>query len=504
MSRTTVESNSGNAANARPRRRWSPGSLGGLVGFSFALVMLPLLVLALASAYAVHRLSTQSEQTVYEAVQLTQNSLILMEELVTMERSARQYQVVKDSGLLQVFTASGVQFQRAVRSMEALPVGPSLAKRVRRLAVDEKVLAHGIEAAGKGGKLPANMDKQFANLSNQAYQLWNDSSRLVTHRVETLRTDARRLQQFLLWGALGLVATSIVLGIGLSRLILRPVGQIAGVINRLGDGDFAVPVDVRGPHDLEYLGERLDWTRRRLLELEAGKQRFVRDVSHDLKTPLTTMLESVALLRDEVVGALNAEQTSLVRILHDSSVQLQKRIDHLIQYNRLQGQLTSLDMKALDLAQLVAASLEEHRTSLEGRKLRVVSRLDATPLWGDEVKLRQVVDNLLSNAIKYAPRGSMLKLDVHGDAHNACLRVADEGPGVAAADRPRIFDAFYRGAPPSGGSGVGSEIGSGIGLAIVKEYVEAHRGEVLLVQGQGGEGAVFEVKLPADIRGSGG
>lgn len=479
----------------RVERRWSLHSLSGLVTFSFTLVALPLIVVVLASAYAVNRLSGQSEDTVYQAVQLTQGSLILMEELVTMERSARQYQVVSEPGLMQVFDTSHEQFRHTLLQLEQLHVAPSLAVRVRRLGQGEADLERRISAA-PSGQLPPKVDEAFSTLSGQAHALWTDSSSEVARRVEMLRTDARRLQQFLLWGALALVSFSVVLALGLSRLILRPMVQIDRAIHRLGDGDFEAQVSVQGPRDLEYLGERLDWTRRRLLELEASKQRFLRDVSHDLKTPLTTLLEGVELLQDQVVGALNDEQAELVRILHASAGQLQARIDQLIQYNRLQGQFSSLDLKALDLSKLVSASLQEHQTALRGRGLRTMSSLDPARLWGDEAKLRQVIDNILTNAIKYAPRGSALHLDVHGDAQWVVLRIADEGPGVDETDRDRLFEPFYRGKPPTGGAGSGS----GIGLAIVKEYVEAHRGEVRLVDGRGGEGAVFRVELPTDMR----
>lgn len=476
--------------------RWSPRSLGGLVALSFTLVALPLIVVVLASAYAVNRLSGQSEDTVYQAVQLTQGSLILMEELVTMERSARQYQVVPDSGLMQVFKASHEQFRRTLQQLETLHVSAPLAARVRRLGQGEADLEQSI-AAAPAGQLPAAVDESFAMLSEQAHELWTDSSHAVSRRVDVLRADARRLQQFLLWGALALVLASVVLAIGLSRLILRPIGQIDRAIHRLGDGDFEAPVVVRGPRDLAYLGERLDWTRRRLLELEAGKQRFLRDVSHDLKTPLTTLLESVGLLQDQVVGSLNAEQAGLVGILHASAGQLQTRIDQLIQYNRSRSQFASLDLKALDLSRLVQESLDEHQPALRGRGLRVVRSLDPARLWGDEVKLRQVIDNLLSNAIKYAPRGSTVYFDVRANAQQVALRVADEGPGVEVEDRRRLFEPFYRGTPPAGGA----VSGSGIGLAIVKEYVEAHRGQVSLIEGRSGEGAVFRVELPTDMRG---
>lgn len=483
-------------AETRARSRWSPRSLSGLVTFSFALVGLPLIVVVLASAYAVNRLSGQTEDTVYQAVQLTQGSLILMEELVTMERSARQYQIVADPGLMEVFKTSHEQFRRTLKRLEALRVAPSLATRVRRLGQGESDLVQSI-LASPSDQLPGQLGQSFNYLSDQAHALWTDSSQMVSQRVDTLRADARRLQQFLLWGALILVLVSVILAFALSRLILGPVRQIDHAIHRLGGGDFEQAVSVRGPRDLEYLGERLDWTRRRLLELEAGKQRFLRDVSHDLKTPLTTLLESVELLQDQVVGSLNAEQTGLVRILHASAGQLQSRIDQLIQYNRLQGQFASLDLRTLDLSRLVSSSLSEHRPALEGRNLSVVRTLDPARLWGDETKLRQVIDNLLSNAIKYAPRGSNVYIDVRADAQKVTLRVADQGPGVEVGDRDRLFEAFYRGTPPSDGAGSGS----GVGLAIVKEYVEAHHGVVRLVAGREGEGAVFKVEIPTDMRG---
>ncbi|AOU98959.1 hypothetical protein BI364_14245 [Acidihalobacter yilgarnensis] len=112
-------------------RRWPPHSLGGLVLLSFTLVVLPLLLVVLGAAYAVNRIAGQSENIVYEAVQLTQGSLLLMEELVTMERSARQYLVVGDPGLLQVFRSSHQQFDHTVHGLMALPLGGGCSRRSR-------------------------------------------------------------------------------------------------------------------------------------------------------------------------------------------------------------------------------------------------------------------------------------------------------------------------------------------------------------------------------------
>lgn len=480
-------------------RRWPPHSLGGLVLLSFAIVVLPLLLVVLGAAYEVNRIAGQSEDIVFEAVQLTQGSLLLMEDLVTMERSARQYLVVGDQGLLQVFQSSHEQFAHTVSGLMALPLGPELKARVAGLAAGERRLAQRFqqltETKPAAGAPPAGIEG-FERLSREAHQLWIDSSRMVGKRVDVLRTHADWLQRVLVWGAMLLVPLTFLLAYVLSRLILRPVRQIDNAIHHLGDGRFDQTVTVSGPRDLEYLGERLDWTRRRLQELEASKQRFLRDISHDLKTPLTTLLEGVALLDEQVLGMLNAEQASLVRILAASGRLLQQRIEQLLQYSRLQGQFASLDLKRLDFAQLVEQSIKALTPAIAGRGLNVDRNLTRAMMWGDEAKLRQVVDNLLSNAIKYAPRGSTVHIDVSLPEGWVVLRLADEGPGVANEDAAHLFEPFYRGRPPQ----EGMVRGSGLGLAIVHEYVQAHRGKARLEEPRQGEGAVFVVELPPDLR----
>ncbi|WP_083251431.1 HAMP domain-containing sensor histidine kinase [Acidihalobacter yilgarnensis] len=336
----------------------------------------------------------------------------------------------------------------------------------------------------------------FDRLSREAHQLWIDSSRMVSRRVDALRTHASWLQELLVWGAALLVPLTFALAYVLSRLILRPVRQIDHAIHHLGDGRFDQPVTVSGPRDIKYLGERLDWTRRRLQELDTGKQRFLRDMSHDLKTPLTTLLEGVSLLDEQVLGMLNAEQASLMRILAASGRQLQERIEQLLQYSRLQGQFASLNLKMLDLSQLIDQSIKSLTPAIAGRGLHVDRHLTRAAMWGDEAKLRQVVDNLLSNAIKYAPRGSTLHVAVSLAEGWVVLRLVDEGPGIAGEDRAHLFEPFYRGKPPQ----EGLVRGSGLGLAIVQEYVQAHRGRVSLDVPREGEGAVFVVELPPDLR----
>src|SRR5690606_16886088 len=126
--------------------------------------------------------------------------------------------------------------------------------------------------------------------------------------VENMRRQAAATQRRLSWQALAVIPAALVLAIFGTLLIARPVRQIDRAIRRLGRGQFDDPVYVHGPRDLEELGDRLDWLRLRLLDLDAQKVRFLRHVSHELKTPLTAIREGAQLLSDQVAGQLTPAQ----------------------------------------------------------------------------------------------------------------------------------------------------------------------------------------------------
>ncbi|HYM28768.1 MAG TPA: histidine kinase dimerization/phospho-acceptor domain-containing protein, partial [Steroidobacteraceae bacterium] len=135
--------------------------------------------------------------------------------------------------------------------------------------------------------------------------------------------------------------------LALTRLIARPIAEIDLAIRQLGDADFERPIRVHGPDDLQSLGERLEWLRRRLIELEAQKNRFLRHLSHDLKTPLAALREGTELLNDQVAGPLAPPQQQVVAIMRDNSVKLQRLIEELLGYQRALHAASGLQIGAV-------------------------------------------------------------------------------------------------------------------------------------------------------------
>ena len=272
-------------------------------------------------------------------------------------------------------------------------------------------------------------------------------------------------------------AVALLIALALTRYIARPIVEIDAAIRQLGGADFSRAIAVRGPEDLRYLGRRLDWLRRRLEEFETQKNRFLRHVSHELKTPLTALREGAELLHDQVAGPLAPPQRRVVSIMRDNSIKLQRLIEELLDYQRALHAAASLEVKTVVLDALVTEAAREHELAARAKGLTLEVDAQASSLEADPDKLRSVVDNLISNAVKFTPPGGRIVVRARVASGEAVIEVLDSGPGVPVEERESIFKLFFKGRTKSDG-GVKS---SGLGLAIARELVEAHGGHIAVV-----------------------
>jgi two-component system sensor histidine kinase GlrK len=249
---------------------------------------------------------------------------------------------------------------------------------------------------------------------------------------------------------------------------------------------------VRGPADLEYLGQRLEWLRQRLLSLEEQKTKFLHHVSHELKTPLTALREGSELLADGSSGALNQQQGEIAEILRNNSLQLQQLIEGLLGYQQAVDSVNRLQFRPVDVSEIARKVVQTHKLAAAARDLKLDLRTEPAVLTADADKLRVVLDNLVSNAVKYSPEGGTISLVVRAAEDKILVEVGDAGPGIAVEDRERVFDWFFQGKLGH----QGRLKGSGLGLAIARELVLAHRGSIELIAGRS-PGAHFRLTLPA-------
>lgn len=225
--------------------------------------------------------------------------------------------------------------------------------------------------------------------------------------------------------------------------------------------------------------------------------RFLRQVSHELKTPLTALREGSELLADEVLGKLTPEQQEVAGILRSSSVALQRMIEDLLSYGAAGFQRTQLRCEPVEALRVVARVLDDQNLALRARALRISPRVEDVTVEADPEKLRVMLDNLLSNAVKFAPERSAVEIVARASANQFVLEVADTGPGIPPGEREHIFEPFYRGRNAVGGG----LPGSGIGLSIVKDFARAHDGTAEVVDEPGRSGARLRITLPLRRKG---
>jgi two-component system sensor histidine kinase CreC len=223
---------------------------------------------------------------------------------------------------------------------------------------------------------------------------------------------------------------------------------------------------------------------RRSLEDRHAIERFVADLSHELKNPVAAIRAACEVL-GEGAGDDPAARARFVGRIDEASRRLEILLHDLLGLARLEAQGLPLDAKALDLARTVTASVSAMEPRATARNVVIDEEVGPAPVRGDERWLRRAVDNLLSNAIRYAPEGTAVDVQLRLDGDDAVLTVRDRGPGVSPALRPRLFDRFVTDRTDADGTG--------LGLAIVRSVAEHHGGRVRLLDAE--PGACFELRV---------
>jgi len=466
-----------------------PRSFLGLCFTSFVLVAAPLIAALAYSAWHSERLAEQSRHAVFNASQAARASRTLVNRISSLERLAMLNAPGLDADLGRVHTS----FVLVAQELLQLPLEEDQLGALKKTMAQEQGLYDLLSAPRSGPRAAAERRQVAAlaaDLAENASEMLAISTRVADREVLRLRAEAESVQRQLVLLVIFSTAVALGLALALTRFIARPIAELDAAIRQLGSADFAQPISVRGPEDLKTLGERLDWLRRRLVELEDEKNRFLRHLSHELKTPLTALREGAELLHDEVGGPLSGSQRRVVSIMKDNSIKLQRLIEELLDYQRALHAAAALAPRRLALDALVREVARGHELAAQAKGQRLALELERVQVNADPEKLRSIVDNLIGNAVKFTPAGGSVAVLARSSGDEAVIDVIDSGPGVPAEERDSIFDSFFRGRATASAR----VEGSGLGLAIAREFVEAHGGKISVLAEE--RGAHFRVALP--------
>lgn len=315
---------------------------------------------------------------------------------------------------------------------------------------------------------------------------------------------------------------AIILSLLLTQILARgmtsPLREITEAVEAMADGDYTRRVRATSSDEVGQLAHAFNRMAEDLASVEQTRRDLIANVSHELRTPVAALK---AQLENMVDGVVEPTPAALEQA-HAQTDRLTRLVTYLLDLSRIEAGASALNVGKIAVGDFLEDCAEDLSMVDAAKDLHYV--VDVTPedlsIEGDAERLHQVVMNLLQNAIRHSPPGGVVRLDAYPvdgtEGADVVLEVSDEGPGIAAADRERIFQRFVRGTGSTadrtddrgrngssgdtfGGSTVGSTVGSsggtGIGLAIVRWAVELHGGHVQVVDSD--RGATMRVTLPA-------
>ena len=288
------------------------------------------------------------------------------------------------------------------------------------------------------------------------------------------------------------IGIGLIISVGLSwvmtRTITRPLRNLGEAVDAVARGDLDHQVPVSGPSEMRTVAHAFNLMSEEVRATQESQRDFMANVTHDLKTPLT----SIQGYSQAIVDGTAKNPSQAAEIIHDEAGRLTRMVTDLTDLAHMRARQTRIRQEPVDLAQIVQTVSQKLSVVADKRGIALTTHIEPAPdVMGDGDQLVQVLNNLLGNAIKYTPGGGTVRVSLWStDNSGVSIQVADNGIGIPEQDLPRIFERFYQVDKARGPSR-----GTGLGLAIVNEIVQAHEGHIS-VNSKPGSGTIFTVWLP--------
>ncbi len=455
-----------------------PRSFTILVIVAMGVLIVPLASGLINAVHVLQGVVDTQRQFTHTSLAVTRDVRQIVESVSQLQRAAGQYHLLQDAEFGPALRQSFDELHTQLAQLDAQLVDPRSRATLATLQTHSQALYRQVRP---GEFLDSDqfqaLGPAFDSLHDVARTLLEQADAAVQHELQALEETVQSTRRRLIVLALALIPLTLLLAAVFSWMINRPIKQLKASIQQLGQADLRPLPTISGPQDIVELGREIDWLRQRLQALEEQKLRFLRHVSHELKTPLASLREGVALLGDELAGSLNPRQRSIVGIMDSGSRDLQKRIEDLIRYSSLMRDAAQPPATPQALADALSAVLARQKLALDARHLQVETQLAAPTLHADRSQLETVLDNLLSNAVKFSPEGGRILVKSEPADGAVAVWICNQGEGIPETERTRIFEPFFQGArqPAS------AVRGSGLGLSIVRESLLAVGGSIEVI-----------------------
>lgn len=453
-------------------------SIKSLTLLGFSLVAIPLVFALLLGASQVNTLAQNSEEAIINVARSLDNQQLLKSNQINMERNASQFLVLRDPVLAENYI---VQSNKIFLLTQQL-ISSSKDTELHALIIEyEKQITQLIDVtiphAQSNPKSDLNIiepvKQQFNVLTALYEKIEQRSLTLNANTVNRLKQEAQMIRETMMKSLL-IIPVSLIIAILFIFLITTPLKLLTQSILLLQQGKFESKIQISGSYEIQEIGQALDNMRTRLHALELQKSSFIRHISHELKTPLAAIREGTELLYDHSVGELNPEQQEISHIIKNSVFRLQQHIEDLLDFNIVLDSTSLQDSQEVRIDDLLTSVMTAQSLDIKRKEIHLITKMSKLCVMSNKKQIAVIIDNLLSNAIKFSPNNGTITIDTTMINDQLQITISDQGRGISAENKEKIFEAFYQGSPPDNCL----LKGSGLGLTIVKELTLRLNGQI--------------------------
>ena len=350
----------------------------------------------------------------------------------------------------------------------------------------------------RSSEIPETMERYFSGASFPVYTLYARFEQNGKQGILMIHSDISRwnesFRQVTLWTlAICVIAAFVVLFTSyyIAKRIINPFVDMNHIVQCYSKGDFSQRIPVQGKDEASQLGRSFNEMADQLKNLEVTRQSFVANVSHELRSPLTSMKGFLEAMMDGTIPV--EEHENYIDIVLSETRRMTAMVNDLLDLARIESGIITVNYEVFDINELIRRTLItfEARISEKRMELDVRFAMEQSFVYADSNQISQVLRNLIDNAIKYSPEGRTLLVSTYALRKEVYVTIRDTGVGIPAEDVPHIFDRFYKVEKAHTPS---PQVGSGLGLAIVKKIIEAH-GQSITVKSARGKGTQFTFTL---------
>jgi two-component system, NtrC family, sensor histidine kinase GlrK len=425
----------------------------------------------------------------------------LIQNLINLDEASRKYILLKDTAYMNTIRESATEISKALSYLQNSNVTYNRREaeliNLSETKWNDFIKTYYLEAQNIPKEPQAINDmfekngKIIDELVEVSKVLRQNAIRSIDEKIFKLKALGEQVVTITWWSFI----IALALGLFIPLIIYVGISKDIGLINigtrHISQGDFSYRIPIDSKDELGNLAESFNKMAMRLKELDDMKSEFISVVSHELKTPLTSMKEAANLLMDGIGGELDGKQKRLISIMDQGINRLLQIINELLDMSRLEAGLLRLDLVQNDLRIIVAEFVTEIMPYSQNKGINLIFKNPDSSCMAsvDKNKILQVLTNLTHNAIKYSEEGGEVEIRLSRQGSEFIVEVQDHGKGIPEEDIPLIFEKFYQSKATRGHSGIG------LGLAIAKHIVEAHGGKIH-AQSRVGKGSVFYFSIP--------